>query len=339
MQIITEFLWNFLLDEILFILNKSESDFKLFKKASKKVLQIFSNCAEKMDPKFRMTKVFWAAIDCSYENYDELANILNKNLLTGEDAFTETDINNSLNDAKNSISRCMRETYFNKLNTPKNRRKYQDNFLNIYVKNIDAKKIISSLCIDATKNDRINDLIAYANILATIGGKRATEDISKYFAEKIDHLIHINQYNDAVYIFNIAFKIDSDFSISAKKERYFILTINNTVVKIRKIWDFFNTEMKILVEEVVSGSGKLSFVNQAVPVPMVRGQQEDIGDTDDVISIRKAVLEIDDIYMNIYVDDSTLLIETDFDIDPVMLTDGKINIPCSKQFGQFIFHI
>ena len=338
MKVFIEFLWKFILDEILFIINRDGTEFKLFRNASNKVWKIFVDCAKKLDPKQRMTVVFWAALGNAYDNYDELAKILNKTKAPEDNPFTSSNISSALNDAKTAISKCMRRTYFDNLHTDRNIRKFRNEILDTFFEHMEPDEIVVALSIDAIREKKHEEAYTYLDILWMMFPDKitATKKLSNLYLEHIEALIDRERYNEAVRVFNLAIKVNPNINIKAKVEKPFRLSIGNTIIKIRKIWDFFNKDTKIIIDKITDGMGALTFSEHTMPVNMVRGQTEN---SECENTIRQAVLEIDEQYMNIYTTQSTLVIQSDFDIDPSLSGENNLDIPYVKRLGQYTFHV
>lgn len=116
----------------------------------------------------------------------------------------------------------------------------------------------------------------------------------------------------------------------------FLLKIANTDLVINKYIDLIKGKIKLIISGVKEGPGELILYRKDLAVSITRGtfaedqyKKEELQD--------KAKLIIDDIYVNIFLEDDKLIVQSDFDVD-IELKDmrGK-KIQAKKIFGETTF--
>ena len=338
MQVFANFLWNFIFDEILFITKQSENDLKLFKEASDKVWRIFIECACKLDPKDKMTTVFWASVGYPYSDYDELASILNEKASQEEGEYTRINVSNSLNDVKAAIFRCMRDNYFDKLYTNKNIKKHKPALLGALHESMKPHEIVASLYVDAVKGNKSENAWALMKIVLLLISENINDKNSLvlFCKIKIDKFINKKQYNEAVGMFNLAIEIDPLFKFELIANKVYSLIINKTVIRLIKSWDFINKETKITIERIIKGIGDLSCSENIPTLSMVRGG---FNESYRGIPIQQAIYEVDEIYVNIYTTRDSVIIQSDFDFESKLKDEEQHDVIGNEQLGQMTYHI
>jgi len=192
----------------------------------------------------------------------------------------------------------------------------------------------------AEKEASYSEAILYLDSILLINpnNRQAKQKLLETYPKAIQAVIDDGRYDDAFSIYKDAKKKWPELKSNISLSKTFYIKIHETVIEIKKIWNFVSKKTKLKIGNIVKGPGTIQVEPVVQPVGTSRGNSK-ISEKFTKKQFNATRLIIEPQYAYIYIKKNKVIVQCDFDVAIDLIDENGSAVKKNTILGQTSFSL